>query len=305
VRDSEQAGPDRGDFLSGAYQQRGGASGFQAKSDGGDYDGLRMRGTLHGSRSPIAQLQNIGRTTMAAPLEDDILPTLEQLGRLAAAHLGTNAGSVFDALGIRGAVEKAQARRRKTGSANVKKQQSYGPAREMSEAMTEALYNFVLHTDCFLTQKEYGDRHNTSQATVSLLFNKRRREEGKKAITRKQRSRTPSNAKVARILDMMLSCHAGLKAYGWQKMAYQDESKILWGKGNHVEMGWAESGKMVASDYPHHPSSATLIMAIEYLPKPRLVKVIIQPKGCREKDVTNFFNGRQGAPHPQAPPRCW
>ena len=116
VRDSEQAGPDRGDFLSGAYQQRGGASGFQAKSDGGDYDGLRMRGTLHGSRSPIAQLQNIGRTTMAAPLEDDILPTLEQLGRLAAAHLGTNAGSVFDALGIRGAVEKAQARRRKTGS---------------------------------------------------------------------------------------------------------------------------------------------------------------------------------------------
>jgi len=261
--------------------------------------GPRTRGTLRGGSTsptgedgePLLELQVVPHPRGSSTgFNAFTLGVTEQLAAQLAEATGTSPTTILTEVGALSAVQQARAREGATGSADPQQQQSHGPESATSQAEREVVWNFVERTDCFLRQVEYGDRFGLTQQQVSKAFSAWRVEAGKKPLTRKKRQKTPSNAQLARVMDMSLCCYDALKGFGYGRIAYQDESKILWGVGNHVEYGYSEAGTTVSGDFPHKASSATIILLIEFLPEPRVVKAALQPNGCQGKDCADFFN---------------
>lgn len=230
------------------------------------------------------------------------------------------ADGVLQQCGFLSAVTYAEARQEATGSDAPREQTQHGPLPNLDKHQRDELSNFVLCEDQFLRQVEYGARCGDitgialSQPSMSRYLHERRKADGKKPINRKKRQKTPSNASLARILDMMVSFSEAMNrpatgpnwgprtALGgneiWRQMGMQDECGLAYGRGNHPDYGYAEAGVPVASDYPHHATKVTILMANEFSGPggPRIVKVCVQEGGCKGDDCYDFCCATQEAP---------
>eukprot|EP00656_Telonema_subtile_P013611 TRINITY_DN16911_c0_g3_i1.p1 TRINITY_DN16911_c0_g3~~TRINITY_DN16911_c0_g3_i1.p1 ORF type:complete len:329 (+),score=47.53 TRINITY_DN16911_c0_g3_i1:25-1011(+) len=151
----------------------------------------------------------------------------------------------------------------------------------------EQLYADATGIYCFASQELIALKFNCSQSLISLELTRRRKDQGLLPIITKKVVPIVKEKNLPRVLDM----HLGFLA--WEKkvkkhgdvIAYQDETPLRWGAGNHAQSGRCEAGDQVMVEQPVKFNSATATLCIT---RTEIIKAAVQ-RGGSKGDQTHRF----------------